>query len=646
MPAVSDRNRFNIPILEFLTRRLSERFPDIDFSSGAVRDLVLLPAAAMLQPNRDLLRVISRNVNLRNFQVMLEEELDGLASNFLIARRSGNRARGIQRVFFSVPRAVQIGPGVSFFDSSGLQFIPTNLVSLTQTQLSAQVVDSTGEYYLDVPVIAAREGVEGSVSAGSVTQFQGIPGATRTVNEKAFASGKNADSNTELYVRILEGVANRELVKRPSIQALIKDSFSSVRAVHVVGYGDADMRRDVVGVVMAVESLFPRSFCQKINLPLGIDGEVKFTEDDGTVVTTPVGGFAGAIVDTLGADFSSLEVNLDGRSVTRVAVQPGFKVRLLETEDPIDDVGDFLITRVAEVPIAAGGDPVRAILLNRSFGSVSDVLDDIDRFPYTIVGSVHVDRFHVGGKIDVYVDSTSDVEKSVITTVTTDAAGTAEIFVGSSTVETTEFEDGIGFDSPVISITSVEHLDPVTGVVFRTLTAGLHYVLIRKEQRSLFVDSPSDILIIRGRDSDDIPLFQGARLRISYITNPDYSAIQQFVDDPIRQDITKSVQILPPRVVILDIDLRYRGTIALLEVKQLLSEFISEKSLGAEITVNEIVSTLAFFGVTDIQMPITLTSQYDTGVGVVERNSSQDRLSAGATSLFRAATDLSIERLA
>jgi hypothetical protein len=647
MQSVSDRDRFNIPILEFLGRRVFEEFPDLDYSNGsALHDMILRPAAVMLQPNRDYLRVIARNINLRNFQVMTEEELDGLASNYLIARRSGQRARGIQRVFFREARPVQVGPAASFFDTLGNQFVPTSTVSLTQSQLASQTVASTGEYYLDVPVVAVVEGSESSAAAGTVTRVQGIAGAVRTVNEKSFSTGKNSDSNTELYARILEGVTNRDLVKAPAIVTAVKNEFTSVRAVEVIGFGDEAMQRDTVGVVMAIEQLFPRSFCRKVNLPLGVDGEVKFTEDDGTLVVTPVGGFAGAIVDNLDADFAGLTVTLDGRTTTTVAVQPGFRVRLFDTGTNIDDVGDFVVGRVAEVPVESGGDPVRAIIVNRPFATVSDELDATDRFPYTIVGSVHVDRFHVGGKVDLYIDSTADVEKTVTTTITTDTAGTAEIELGPSTaVESAAFEDGIGFESPVIAIVAVEELDPTTGAVVQTLVPDLHYVHVRKERRSIYTEATTDVLIIRGRDADDVSLFQGARLKITYLTNPDYSSIQQFVDDPIRRDVTKTITVLPPEVALIDIDLSYRGDVTQERVAEILTEFVAEKSLGAEISVNEIVSTLAFFGVTDIVMPVTLTSRYDAGTGVVEVDSSQDRLSIGSTRLFRAVKTLSVEKL-
>ncbi len=648
MPTASDRNRFNIPVIEFLGRRLAEEFPDLDFSEGSsLRDTLLLPSSVLLQPHRDLLRVISRNVNLRNFQVMSEEELDALASNFLIDRRTGERARGIQRVFFRQARPVQVGPTASFFDDLGNQFVPTASVSFTASQVAANVFSSTGEFYVDVPVISVVEGVVGQAAAGSVTRVQGVLGAVRTVNEKSFGAAIDSDSNAELYARILEGVTNRDLVKAPAIVTAIKNAFTSARSVEVIGFGDPAMQRDTVGVVLATEQLFQRSFCRKVNLPLGIDGEVTFTDDSGEAIVTPVGGYAGAVVDLLGADFSGVETNLDGQSITRVAVQPGFRIRFFDTGNAADDVGDYVVTRVAEVPLESGGPLVRAALLDRQLASASSPGDDIDRFPYTIVGSVNVDRFHIGGKIDVYVDSSADIERSVTTTVVTDVSGTASIEIGPSTaVETTAFENGIGFETPVMAILAVEQLDPTTGAVLRTLVADTHYVLVRASRRGLFTAAVNDVLIVRGRDSAGSPLFQGARLKITYITNPDYSAMQQFVDDPERRDVTKSIRIVPPEVSLLDVDLAYRGEMPEADAKSLISDFVAGKGLGAEVTVNEIITSLAFFGVTDVVMPVTLTSRYDAGNGVVETASSQDRLSVGRVRRFRAVSDLSIRKLA
>ena len=252
--------------------------------------------------------------------------------------------------------------------------------------------------------------------------------------------------------------------------------------------------------------------------------------------------------------------------------------------------------------------------------------------------------------MDVYVDSVSTFEREVIiTTVLTDDAGVAEIPVAAAASQpngTSLFENSVGFEDPVLSIAAIEELDPITdGLVLRTLVPDTHFVLVRAEKRGRFTQVDEDVLIIRGRDDTGAPLFNGSRLRIRYLTNPDFATIQSFVSDTTQRDVTKDILIKTPEIVFLDVDFAYRGVITLDDVKSIVTEFIAEKSFRPTITVNEIVTALAFFGVTDIEMPMTLTSRFDQGDGEVAVASSQDRISAGRVQIFRAVPDLSIRKL-
>ena len=650
MAVVADPDRFNLPVLPFLARLLRERHPDLNVSPGsAVYDLLLRPAALMLQPQRDFLRVTQRNLSLRNFNAMDEAALDGLAANFLVERRAGTKARGVQRVFFTRAQPVSVGSAARFYDDEGHAFRPLNPLALTQAQLSANTVAATGEYYADVPVVAEEPGEAYVVGAGTVRNVQGVTGATRTVNERSFAFGRDADSNSELYVRVRDSLVNRDLVKKPAIAKAVLDAFDSVRRVEVVGFGDPDMTRDVTTATLAAQELFRRSFCKKVNLPLDGEGNVKFVEDDGvTVVVTPVGGHVGALYDVLDLDFTNLSVTFDGQVYEQIAVQPGFSARLFGSVDDDPDLGDYVVRRVAYVPTEPGGPSRRVLMFDRAFAQVSENGDAVDKYPYTLLGGVHSSRFHTGGAVDVYVDSTADVERTTtLNQVVSAADGVYQVPLASAaaTDGVSPFENGDGFATPVLAILKIEELDPAADVVVRTLIPGVHYVLVRAEQRGRYVQAAADALIVRGRNEDGAPLFDGARLRVTYLVNSDLPAIQAFLDDDSRRDVTKSVQVRPPQTALVDVDLSYRGEAAVADVRSILSEYFVEKGFAAEITVNEIVSLLAFFGVTDVTMPVTLTTRYDRGDGRVDVESSQDRLRAGRVRRFRAAADLSVRKL-
>lgn len=648
--SLPDRTRFNIPVSQFLVDLLSENYPDLSVGEGSVvHDLLIRPASLMLQPHRDYIRLMARNMKLRNYQVMNQTELDALASNFLVTRRAGERARGVQRVFFREPQAVQILTSARFSDNAGNTFAPISAQSFTTSQILANLYAPTAEYYVDISVVAINAGEEGMAAAGTVNKVQGITGAIRTINEQGFTAGKNEDSNTELYLRILNSVTNRDLVKKTGIKSVIMDAFDSVRNVEVVGYGDPEMRRDVIEASVDMKELFRTSYCEKFNLPLDENGDISFIDSAGNTVVTPVGGRVGAIVDKLDLDYRALEVTLNGSTYQTLAVQPGFMLRIFSPEND-QDIGDFRITRVLTGPTQVGGIDKTLILVDRPFETISSVGEAVDRFRYTIVGAVTTNVLHVGGKIDAYVDSSANVERTVTIPVLTNVAGAIETDAnGVSAIQldapATVFEGGLKFDTPVITIAKIEQLESGSDAVIRTLVPDTHYVLVRKENRGQYTLAESDVLIIRGQTDTGAVMFNGSRIRVTYVTNADYATIQNYVDSDDNRDVTKDITILPPQIIQVNVDLSYRGTASAADVAAIIREYLAEKSFAAEISVNEIVSLLAFFNVTDIRMPVTLTSSREIGNGELEVLTSQDRLQAGRIQVFRAASNLTITKL-
>lgn len=650
---VSDKVRFNIPVEQFLIDLLSEQYPDLNLNEGsAIHDLVIRPVALMLQPHRDYIRVMARNLKLRNFQVMNEAEMDSLASNFLVTRRSGAQARGVQRIFFNALRPVNITTNARFLDNTGRVFTPSSSISLTVEELEANFLESTSEYYVDVPVASVVIGDEQSVAAGTVTLVQGIPGAVRTNNELGFTAGQNRDSNTDLYLRIINSVVNRDLVKKDGIEKAILDTFPSVRRAKVVGFGDPAMTRDVVTTSVDFQELFRMSLCKKHNLPLDEAGDVRFVDADGNAYSQVL--YVGAIYDTLDLDYLSLNVTLDGVLSERVAVQPGHRVRLFGNEGTPDDVGDYTITKVITGPVESDGTNHTLILVDRPFDTQSLDGDADTRFRYTIVGPTATNSFHVGGKVDVYIDSAADAEKSVtLTLLTVDAAGTGQIPIQASPLNEENvpiFEGNTGFELPVLAVTKIEQLDSDTGEVVRELVLNKHYALVRASSRSAFAAissgvSSKDVIVIREPDVTDGLSVAGSRLRVSYLTNADYNTIETYLRLDENRDVTKDIRVVTPAVALVDLDMSYSGPAIEDEIKKVFSDLVLSKGFDSELAISEVISILHLFGVTDIRMPITLLVSTDLGDGTVKSESSQDRVIIRGSSIFRPASSLSIRKL-
>ena len=457
-------------------------------------------------------------------------------------------------------------------------------------------------------------------------------------------------------MKIKEGITNRDLVKELAISTAIRDAFDSVRAVQVVGYGDETMTRDVIEAVVSIDDILRYSFCQKINLPLDENGEVNWFDRDGNPVISPLGGYVGAVADMTGIDFYSVPLSSDRNTTTRVSVQPGFRVRLYPGYDQDPDQGDYDVTRVESVPVEINGDLVQVLRLDQAFSdpqiSSWDPVSDMDKYSYSIMGAVTTKAFHVGGKIDAYVDSTADEQDSVLINVL------PEVAPGVSEIEVTDinpinpstalplFENGQAFRLPTLSILKIEQIDfEDENVVERDLIPEVHWVYVTAESRGRFTRADNDVIIIKGFEEDGTtPAFTNRRIKIYYVTNPDIQLIQDWVSNRARYDVSKDILIKPKNIAVLDVELSYEGDVALSVITEVVEQYIFSKGFAGTVSADDITTLLRVYGVEKVYHPIQLRLRRDLGNGLFETEASEDSLSANATEVFFPMDPLSITK--
>ncbi len=653
-----------LPVEPLIRQLMKERFPDMSTHPGsAMYDTFVQPASVLYQRFRDTARVIQRNQSLRNFNLMLPEELDRLASNFLVYRKEGTPATGVQRVYFGTVTSITIDTDAVFTDVSGNRYFAITPVRLSAVELQANYDTAARQYYADVTVQSEGVGSRYRAQEGTIDRVDGVTGALRTENLADLAGGDDEESNSELYSRILASLTNRELVKKDGIAATIQEAFPTVSNVLVRGYGDAGMTRDVISASASLDTLIPTSFCRKVNLPLDENGEVLWQNAAGEEITRPIGGFVGALVDVAGRDFSSLIVTLDGETTQRVSVQEGHTVRFLRNEDPDTLGNDYRVTRLETVPVEVGGDPVRVIRLDKALLETGDVSEDLTKNPYTILGPIYTDNFHVGGKIDVYIDSSADSERSVIISSLppVDADGdVAEVpmiedvldFQGNSI-----FENGVGFVSPVITITKIEQLDPVDdSAITRELLPDANFSVVRAAERSKFTQLDNDLLVIKGTEplidpttnaATDlvVPMFIGQRLRITYVTNPDIESVQTFIDSSSQRDVTKDIKVFAAELVSVSVEMTYSGTQVVENVQTVLRDYIDQLGFGATLNSSDLITVLSHFGVTQVQLPLTMRARRELGNGRIEIIEDSNEITLNPSEIFRADTEFRITQV-
>lgn len=655
---MADPNRNSIPVIEFVTQILREKFPNMDLSRGSANyQQLILPMATILQPFRDRSNTIKRNQSMLNYQLMDDDEMDRKAANFFVERGLGARAFGSQRVFFSEVQSVFIDESALFLDNNDRRWRPVVPVSLSAAEMGSNVVPETQEYFVDVSVVSEADGEEYRAEAGQVNRVVNVAGAVRTTNLADYFSGTDPQTNTELFVTIAQAITNRDLVKAEAIITAIKKNFTTVRDVIPIGMGDPEMTRDVVEAIISIDQVLRFSYARKVNLPLDENGEVKWLDDEGNPIISPIGGYVAAIEDLTEVDFNNVIVSTAPDTSVRISVQPGFRVRMYEGYSGDPDAGDYRVTRVEEVPIIPGGQDVKVLRLDRPFGdpqiSSWDPDTDFDKYSYTIFGGASARTFHIGGKIDAYIDSTADEEDFVIVnTLPEIALGIAEIPVTdvnpiNSATNLPLFEDNKTFRLPVINILKLEQVDGEDdSKVERELVPDANWVFVLAEARGKFTRAEDDVLIIKGLEDDGTtPAFTGRRIKIYFTTNQDIPLIQDWVDLPANKDLGKDLLVFPKKSAVVDMEFSYSGPLELKEVQNIVSQYIRSKGFAGTVSVHETDALLAVFGVTDVNHPMDLRLRRDVGNGTMEFDRSQDSLTAKANEVFYPASPLSITRV-
>lgn len=662
--------RLNLPVDEFLLQALQERFPNLDVRPGsAIYQAVALPMAFGFQPTRDRLNILRRNQSLRNFQYMLPRELDALAANFLVERTGARNANGTVRVYFAAPDDYTVPLSASFSTEDGRTFTPTQATTITQAQILLNFED--GLYYMDVPAQADTSGLDGSIQAGQITVVSGVDGAVTATNKSAFFGGRDEESNAELTARIRRSIATRTLTSRFSIEALLREQFGdALISLAVIGFGDPEMTRDVARSFVAYDDLFTTTYCRKINVSIDADGTV-FVGPGTPPVTNR---FVGALIDTRNtySEPDAAVINnpyyffrlpvVRGGEIVRVAVNRGDRVTLQLTDQssgPDPDDGDYVVTDIVyQTPflghLSGGPNPVSQtmlLVLDRPFANpqptvlvVTPGSPNLVAYTYAISSGVGTDDFHVGGRADLYVHTTNTFEDTlVISELFVSPAGPTffDVPIRETPVlnplSQPYYEDGKVFQLPVVAFVRVEQIDPVdASVVIRELSQGTDYIYVSEDPDTRL--SATEVGFIRFIGAS----LAGARIRVTYQTDSDIQAVQDFVDTDSRRDLTKSVLVKAARPVLVDVRLQWSGSATSADVDAIVRSYINTRPQGGEVTVNQIVSILNVFEVNDIVMPVTLTARRFNDDGTVTETVSTDRLTSEALERFLAVDTLSL----
>lgn len=236
---------------------LTSMYPDLDLRQGTgLRDLVIRPSATLLAlVNKAVIYYFSQNTLPGVTDSSPTEIVDKIMSNWFVERKAGKKSVISSRMFFATKKNVTIGTEVFFSPDNIKKFYPVNTYSFSPDEL--QYESFSGEYYIDIDLVADKEGTDYDLTSGSLLYFSNfdtyfLRGEINYLREMASVT----ETNTNFIARTKTAVSTRNLINVPSIEARLREDFDYITSVTTIGYGDVEMYRDQV-TVMAPPAVDP-----------------------------------------------------------------------------------------------------------------------------------------------------------------------------------------------------------------------------------------------------------------------------------------------------------------------------------------------------------------------------------------------------
>lgn len=235
----------------FAQQILQAQYPDLDLREGtAIRDLVLRPTATLMAIlNKGTAYYFAQNTIKGISDTSPTDFLDGVMSNWFMTRKQGTNAVISARLFFARQKSVSISTNTFFSTDNSLKFYPSSSVSMSSTALTFDAYSN--EYYIDLNLVAEQSGASYNISSGSLLYFSNFdPYFLRAEINYLSQAADDTETNTQFITRAGTAISTRNLINAPSIVSNLEATFSTVTDISSIGFGDPEMIRDLVSVLV------------------------------------------------------------------------------------------------------------------------------------------------------------------------------------------------------------------------------------------------------------------------------------------------------------------------------------------------------------------------------------------------------------
>lgn len=248
-------------LLSTFSQLMRERHPEVELSRGVFHDLVLYFNSvlnAAVQEN--ISRVLQSNSLLsitQNPELADSALVDKVLSNYNITRASGSAAVGEAIVIVRQAVPTQINSSIKM-TANGVVFFPARTFTgippgQTATAAGDRVMVAVGDgtFAFTVTVYAINVGAAGNIPRGTKLTPDIAPNNVAAVTAAVdFTKGIDPPTNTEYIAKLGDGLAAKTIGGRRSFTSFIRaqPDFQNILHMSVVGFGDAEQKRDQHGL--------------------------------------------------------------------------------------------------------------------------------------------------------------------------------------------------------------------------------------------------------------------------------------------------------------------------------------------------------------------------------------------------------------
>jgi hypothetical protein len=243
----------------FITEYVTNANPDGDYSDGAAfQDLAIKAVAGIVALMRKEASQINIRTSLRRIlevdtaddPTAADDAADAIISNLYETRRGGQYSRVMGYALSTKRIDITVRKNVVFYKTADLPFLLDygNEDLYIAAESLVGIFDSSGVvigYQFKIPLIALRSGDAFNIDPGKFAYFDGFNPYVVQVETLAKASGgAGVETTPALIARAGTAITVRNLINPRSCDAVLKDEFSEITALSVVGMGDQEMTRD------------------------------------------------------------------------------------------------------------------------------------------------------------------------------------------------------------------------------------------------------------------------------------------------------------------------------------------------------------------------------------------------------------------